>query len=450
MLYAITDIESTGGPKGADRITEIAIYLFDGEKIIDEFQTLVNPERRIMPFVVNLTGINDEMVKDAPTFPEVAKRIIEITEGAVFVAHNVGFDYSFIKREFKSLGYDYNRKRLCTVNLSRKLIPGHASYSLGKLTDELGISLNGRHRAAGDALATVELFKILMTNDEDGLIDPRKASAKLNSNVPIDVLTELPTETGVYYFYNAVGDLIYIGKSKNIHDRVFSHLGNVKTKKAIQMAAEITDVSYELTGNDLMAQLLESFEIKKHQPKFNVAQRRVKQSFGIYSSFTSDGYYEIRVRKIKDDAPLIGFSTERDALKFLNTKVHQHDLCNCLTGISSRGRSCLHHQLHLCKGAGVKEEIVEKYNTRALKMLSAISYEKPNFMILVAGRNDDEQGVVIIQKNVFRGFGYLDTSLAKTQEDYINAITEYHDHADIRKIIQVYLTKGKGFKVVEF
>lgn len=448
MLYAITDIESTGGTKGTDKITEIAIYLFDGEKIVDEFHTLVNPQRSIQPFVVKLTGITDDMVKDAPTFPEIAKRIVEITEGAIFVAHNVSFDYLFLRSEFKSLGYDFNRKRLCTVNLSRKIIPGHKSYSLGKLTDDLGIGLNGRHRADGDALATVELFKVLLDNDEEGLIAPNKTGVKFKSAIPIETLSELPMETGVYTFYNTDGEIIYVGKSKSIHDRVFSHLGNLKTNKAIQMAAEMVDVTYELTGSDLLAQLHESYEIKKHQPKYNKAQRRVKEGFGIYSSLTEDGYYEVRIRKVNKEAPLVSFTTERQATKFLNAKVHEYKLCNCLTGISSRGRSCLHHQMNLCKGAGVKQETIEKYNQRAVKMLSSISFENPNFMMLTEGRVEGETGIVLVQHGVFRGFGYVETKAAKTQADYINAISLYFDNRDARKIIEDYLKKGKDFELV--
>lgn len=448
MLYAITDIESTGGTKGTDKITEIAIYLFDGEEIVKEFHTLVNPQRPIQPFVVKLTGITDDMVKDAPTFPEIAKDIVDITEGAVFVAHNVSFDYTFLRAEFKSLGFDYERKRLCTVNLSRKIIPGHKSYSLGKLTDDLGIGLNGRHRADGDALATVELFKILLENDEEGLISPDKTSVKYKSNIPIETLSELPMDTGVYYFYNENKEIIYIGKSKNIHDRVFSHLGGLKSKKSILMASEIVDVTYELMGSDLLAQLHESYEIKKHSPKYNVAQRSVKQSFGVYSGLAVDDYYEIRVKKITNDSPLIGFATQKQADKYLNAKIHEYNLCNCLTGISSRGRSCLHHQLNLCKGAGVKEETKEIYNSKVVKMLSAISFEKPNFMMVFEGRKEDEKGVVLIQYGVFKGFGFV--SAEGTQEDYLNCIIPQFDNTDARKIIQQYLGKTKGFELVVF
>ena len=180
MKYAIVDIETTGGQSPADRITEIAIIIHDGEKIIDEFTSLINPERRIPYFVSRLTGISDEMVMDAPRFFEVAKKIVEITEDCIFVAHNVQFDYQFIRQEFKSLGFNYSRDYTCTVRLSRKLLPGHASYSLGKLCNSLGIALENRHRAFGDALATAKLFELLLKSDENGFIEQSIKSEHLN------------------------------------------------------------------------------------------------------------------------------------------------------------------------------------------------------------------------------------------------------------------------------
>ena len=450
LLYAITDIESTGGVKGSDKITEIAIYLFDGEQIIDEFHSLVNPERSIDPYVIKLTGITNEMVKDAPKFPEIARQIVEITEGAVFVAHNVSFDYLFLKREFKSLGYDYNRKRLCTVNLSRKIIPGHKSYSLGKLTKELGIGLNGRHRAAGDARATVELFKLLLQEDEEGVISYSKQSFQRKSKVDYDKLMEAPTEAGVYYLYNESNDLIYVGKSKNIHDRIFSHLSNRSTKKAIKMADEITDFSFELTGSDFMAELVECYEIKKFLPRYNVAQRRSKQNFGIFSKVNNEGYLELRVRKIQADEPLIGFSTEAEAKAYLAKKLKDFDLCLCLCGMNSRGKSCLTTQLGLCKGAGVLQETTELYNDRIRALLERIAYPMPNFVLKFEGRSVDEYGVLMVENSRLVGFGFLDIDQEISLESLSDTITHYQENRDVRRIIQKFLRQKNKYKIVKF
>ena len=154
-MYAILDIETTGGNSNNEKITEIAVFIHDGEKVVEEFHTLLDPEKNIPPYIVRLTGITDEMVHNSPKFYEIAKQLVELTEDKVIVAHNSAFDYNFIRREYKNLGFNYNRKTLCTVKLSRKLIPGKKSYSLGKLCDDLGIEIKGRHRAAGDALAPV-------------------------------------------------------------------------------------------------------------------------------------------------------------------------------------------------------------------------------------------------------------------------------------------------------
>jgi DNA polymerase-3 subunit epsilon len=161
-LYAIIDIETTGQASSSGKITEIAIFIHNGFEITDSFTSLINPECYIPGFITNLTGINNEMVKNAPRFFEIARKIVEITQDKIFVAHNVSFDYRFIQEEFKRLGYDYQRKTMCTVRMGRKFIPGHKSYSLGRLCDELEISINGRHRAAGDALATVKLFEMIL------------------------------------------------------------------------------------------------------------------------------------------------------------------------------------------------------------------------------------------------------------------------------------------------
>jgi len=225
-LYAILDIESTGGKYNEEGITEIAIYKFDGNEIVDQFSSLINPERKIQSFVVGLTGINNEMLHQAPKFYEIAKRIIEITEGCIIVAHNAKFDYRMLKLEFDRLGYPYERKTLCTVKLSKKLLPNFESYSLGKLVRKLGIPITDRHRASGDALATVKLFKLLLEKDTDKEII--SSHLKLNAVSSIDkklirLIDDLPNAVGVYYFSNKEGDIIYVGKSNDIKKRANQH-----------------------------------------------------------------------------------------------------------------------------------------------------------------------------------------------------------------------------------
>ncbi len=164
-MYSIIDIETTGGSPKTEKITEISLLIHDGSSITDEFTTLINPEKRIPAFITGITGITDKMVSGAPKFYEIARKVIEMTENRIFVAHNASFDYGFIREEFRQLGYTYSREKLCTVRLSRKIIPGLRSYSLGKLCSELNIRIENRHRARGDALATVKLFEMLLEID---------------------------------------------------------------------------------------------------------------------------------------------------------------------------------------------------------------------------------------------------------------------------------------------
>ncbi|MDB5209013.1 MAG: polymerase subunit epsilon, partial [Flavisolibacter sp.] len=169
-MYAIVDIETTGGYAAANGITEISIQVFDGEKVVEQFDSLVNPGKTIPRYIQAFTGITNEMVEDAPPFEEIAEKVFTILQGNIFVAHNVNFDYSFIKSHLEHYGYSFNAKKLCTVRLARQIFPGHPSYSLGNLCHSLGIELNDRHRASGDAAATVTLFKKLLDSDEKGAI----------------------------------------------------------------------------------------------------------------------------------------------------------------------------------------------------------------------------------------------------------------------------------------
>ena len=299
MNYVIVDIETTGGSPKASKITEIAIYKHDGTNIIGEFSSLVNPEMKIPEFIVRLTGISDSMVASAPKFYELAKEIIEFTEGCIFVAHNVGFDYGILRHEFRTLGYDYRRPHLCTVRTSRYVIPGLESYSLGKLSRNLGIEIVGRHRAGGDALATAHLFTLLFEKDPDNLqkfIQQEVNPKILHPNLDLENLDEIPNKPGVYKFFNDLNQLIYIGKSKNIKKRINQHFTGIDVKsKKIQN--EVFTVTYEETGSELIALLKESEEIKIHKPIYNRAQRKNIFNLALYVETDKKGYLNLKIQK---------------------------------------------------------------------------------------------------------------------------------------------------------
>ena len=277
-MFAIIDIETCGSKYEykRGRITEICIAIHDGLQVIEKWTTLINPECYISPYFISLSGITNEMVANAPKFHEVAKKIIELTEGKIFVAHNVGFDYGFIKDEFAGLGYKYKRESLCTVRLSRKLMPGKLSYSLGNLCDSIGIEVENRHRAEGDVDATVKLFdRLLELKSMHPQFKNQGVEELMTSRIDKIkqyILNKLPETCGVYYFLNKEQEIIYIGKSVNMYNRAVSHF-NSKENKSKKMLNDLYNVDFIETGSELVALLLEAEEIKKHKPKYNRARK---------------------------------------------------------------------------------------------------------------------------------------------------------------------------------
>lgn len=455
-MYVIVDIETTGGNLTNGKITEIAIYKHDGNRVVDELVTLINPECYIPPFITNLTGITNEMVESAPPFYQVAKDIVEICKGCVFVAHNAGFDYCFIKEEFKNLGYPFEMPTICTVKLSRKLLPGHASYSLGKICPALGIDNNARHRAAGDALATVELFELLLEKN-NGLLNPedpyRDFSVEgLHPDLSVDYLKELTNETGVYYLHDDKGDIIYIGKSKNIRNRIITHLGNPRTKKGIEMKQKTADISYDVTGSELVALLKESEEIKGHKPRYNRAQRRKRNQIGLYHYTDRKGYIRFLLKPNEGvEVPAATFETMQEARERLFAWIEEFELCQQLCGLYEGNHGCFQYQLKMCHGACVGEEPEEKYNDRVLKLIQKLSYGHENLVILDKGRRPDEMAVVVIENGCYLGYGFIDQDeTIESPAQFKDHITMADDNRDTRVIISGYLRNKKYKKVIPY
>lgn len=454
-MYAVIDIETTGGSARHERITEIAVYIHDGSRVIEEYSTLVNPERNIPYFITSMTGITNEMVEDAPKFYEVAKKIVELTEGKVFVAHNAMFDYSFVRQEFGMLGYNFKRPLLDTVSLSRKLLPGHRSYSLGNLCKDLGIEIYGRHRASGDAMATVRLLELLLEKDTalktGSLIRNRKA-AKLHPALDMARLADIPEEPGIYYFYDEKGDVIYVGKSRNLCQRVNTHLSNNTSGKAMEMRSRIADISWERTGSELIALLLESAEIKSRKPLYNRAQRRTGFRWGIYSYTDERGYIRFEYRNVNDDEiPLSLFSSRDKARGKLEQIISAFGLCQKLSGMYETDGPCFHRQVSLCRGACCGEEDPGSYNERALMALDEFIFRERNFFIVDRGRDGEERSVVKIVNGKYEGFGYFsinDVGFGLTAVH--DCIRRAADNRDIQVIIKGYLKNHRVEKIIDF
>ena len=456
-MYTIIDIETTGGSHKNGKITEIAIYKFNGREVVDEFVSLINPEMYISPYIIGLTGITNEMVEDAPRFFEVAKQIIEITEGCVFVAHNAPYDYNFIKAEFASLGYDFERQTLCTVKLSRSILPGMPSYSLGNLCETFGIRNDARHRAAGDALATVELFKILLRKN-DGIILPddpysRFSADSLHPQLSLDRIKLLPEKTGVYFLHDEDGDVLYIGKSKNIRRRVLTHLGNPKTKRAIELKNKTADISYFVTGSELVALLMESEEIKKNKPMYNRAQRKRRVTFGLYSYFDRKGYQRLMIKKNSGiETPIVSFDSMKEATNTLFRLVDEFELCQQLCGLYEGGSSgCFGYSVKKCKGACIGEEPADDYNARVEKMTGSMSCKFNNVVIIDSGKNRDDVSLVVIENGTYLGYGWMDKdNPVSSPEEFKVYIKFMEDNRDVRRIISGYLKNNKPEKIIEY
>ena len=322
-MYAIVDIETTGGYADNHRVTEIAVYHHDGTRITDTFHTLLNPGRNIPGFITGLTGITSQMVSKAPSFDEMAPEIQDWLKDRVFVAHNAHFDYSFIKKEFEGVGVNWQPKKLCTVRLSRKIIPGLESYGLGRLSESLGIKIPNRHRAGGDAEATAKIFSILLQRDNEGVImkalKRNSGETILPPNLAKEEFDKLPAKPGVYYFLDGHGQVIYVGKAINIKKRIAGHFtGEAREWNRSNIRNEIHHITYELTGTELIALILEAQEIRRIWPKYNLALKYKIEEWGVYDYEDRNGYLRFGVNIVhKGTKPLITFTNKDDAWSFM-------------------------------------------------------------------------------------------------------------------------------------
>ena len=455
-MYTVIDIETTGNGYKGQKITEISIFVFDGKKIIDEFTSLVNPEQNIPPFITNLTGITNAMVRYAPKFHEIAKKVEEITRDTIFVAHNVNFDYNIIRDEFKSLGFDFKRKKLCTVRLSRKIIPGLRSYSLGNICIDVNIPINGRHRAKGDAEATTELFRRLIERDDNFIINsflnPRSRQATLPPLLDKKVVDNLPETFGVYYFKNSAKEIIYVGKANNIKQRVISHFYD-KKKKEREMCLETAHLSYTKTGSELLALLLESSEIKTKFPKFNRSQKNSNAAIGLFSYEDQKGILHLAFNKLKlTPNPIMTFYSISECRAFLESLCSEFELCPKFCHLQTNVKSCFSYHLQNCKGVCNDKEEVINYNNRVLKAIASIGFQAKNLVIKESGRNKNEIGFTLILDGTYKGFGYIDKDQAEQlhqPEDYQFFLQPKRDNRDVQRILTTYLKKNSKAKQEE-
>ena len=456
-MYAIVDIETTGGYADNHRVTEIAIYHHDGNRITDMFHTLVNPGRKIPYFITGLTGIDAAMVSDAPAFEEVAKEIHQWLIGRIFVAHNAHFDYSFIKKEFEEAGIAWSTKKLCTVRLSRKIIPGLESYSLGRLAESLGIRIPNRHRAGGDAEATAKIFDVLLKRDTTGVIvkalKRNSGETILPPNLDKREFDKLPAKPGVYYFHDAHGDVIYVGKAINIKKRIAGHFtGDAREWNRSNIRNEIHSIHYELTGSELIALILESQEIRRLWPKYNLAQKYKVEEWGVFDYEDRNGYLRFCVNSVSRGArALITFTSKGDAWNFMWEKVREFDLCPKLSGLQLAKGLCYSHQSGTCKGACIGVESVKEYNKKAQLAADSFFETGNSVAIIGAGRKADEHSLVLVENGNYLGFGFFDKKEPIGNfESARNLIQASRDNKVVQNVINSYLLNPRNDEVITF
>lgn len=378
---AFIDIETTGNSPLYDRIVEIGILRVEDGKLTKTYSTLLNPETYLSPFIENLTGIDKNELENAPTFQEVKHDIYDMLADCVFVAHNVRFDYGFVKSEFKKHEMSFSAKQFCTVKLSRHLFPEYTRHNLDALIERFNLSCESRHRAFDDAKVLWDFYQILeKTLPTETFVNGIQHILKKPSIPPHltqEHLNELPEAPGVYLFYSDDVTPLYIGKSTNIKERVQSHFtSDYESKKELEIAQQVKRIETIQTSGDLSAQLLESHFIKEMQPLYN-RKLRYRRKLTILRKVTNEAGYdcaelqEIDQIEINDIDTILGvFRSKKQAKELLNALVKSHSLCQKLLGLTITDGACFAHQLEWCKGACLEKEKPIIYNMRFLQAFS--------------------------------------------------------------------------------
>lgn len=441
-MYAVVDVETTGGSPAVDRITEIAIVLFDGSKVVEEYSTLVNPERPIDPWVSKLTGITESMVKNAPRFQDIHHEILRLTQGNIFTAHNVKFDFGMVRKEFKLIGVDFVAKQLDTVSFSRKVLTGFQSYSLGKLCDKIGIKIESRHRALGDASATVKLLELLLATDtestllaielRDGL-DITKLPPQINS----DDIEMLPDEAGVIYLKDAQDQILYFEGAKSVRKKVIQEFSKItESPQKNALLNQVFNIDYELTGNELVAKLIALESELKQTVYTGKVKREPVLSFGIFISENTDGVKELKVLPLAENEAksALRFATKGAAFRVVQKIMNDNNILG-------------HYAM--IKRLKEKQESTEKLknllNEKIENAVKRYLFRSTNFFVIGEGVHPDENTAVWVENNEYKGMGtFYKENMEATIENLKSVIRPAKHSGEAQKIIRQYLKKHKN------
>lgn len=443
--YAIVDIETTGGNASGSRITEIAIIIHDGKEITERWETLVNPQQEIPPAIFALTGIDNKMVANAPIFDAISEKVLELLTDRVFVAHNVNFDYSFVRHQLQEAGFKWSARKLCTVRAARKIKPGLRSYSLGKLCNSLDIPLENAHRAGGDAAATAILFSQLLECDEENIIGSMiKKTAqdqRLPPNLPPSDFEQLPEKPGVYYFYNEYKKVIYVGKAVNIKKRVASHFtGNNINPQRQHFLRDIHSISFEVCATELMALLLECAEIKKLWPTYNRALKRFEYSYGLYEYEARSGYRYLAIGKL---------AKGQSCIESFNSVHHGINLLRELSGkFNIDYRFCKYGVPDALVFQNIEEKElpdIDSHNSAIENAIASLLDNRPSFAIIDKGRTPEERSCIWVENGHFYGMGYIASEIGFNDPAEIkDHVTQYKSNQYMMQLIYSYAEKYPG------
>lgn len=438
------DVETNGQMGERGRIIEIAMIRVEYGETVEEFTSLVNPGSSIPYWIEKLTGISNTDISDAPYFDDIAEKLKELSHGAIFVAHNVRFDYSFIKSHFAATGYDYRPKMFCTVRMSRGIYPDFKGHSLEKIIKRHNIDVESRHRAYDDALAIYKFTKLAIAErGDEAFADNVRLQLKTKSlppNVSPSVVDNLPEAPGIYIFRDQDGAPLYIGKSVNIRDRVRSHFTNdTRIVKEMKLSQRSYSIDYEATETEIEALLLESTRIKTMQPLFNRLLRRRTQQSVLMKQQTDDNYTTIAIesRDLSDTTDLnliYGVYTSRiKAKKSLESLARTYQLCPKLLSLEKPSGACFRYQLGLCRGACIGKESADSYNQRVDYALSRARVESWPFKSKIALKISDSKSLIIDQ-------WVIEGVLHTEAEPHVERLSSGFD-IDTYKILRSYIRR---------
>lgn len=444
---AFVDLETTGATATSDRITEIGIVEVDADGSVREWQQLVNPGTRIPPFIEQLTGISNEMVADAPPFEAIARETMLRLEGRLFIAHNARFDYGFLKNEFKRLGITFRASVLCTVKLSRTLFPEHRRHNLDSLIERHELRADARHRALADAQLIFQFWQKIHADrsiaDIEAALQAQNAHPSLPPHLDASILEDLPEGPGVYLFYGENNLPLYIGKAKDIRQRVLSHFaGDHSSAKEMAIAQQVRRIDWIETAGEIGALLRESALVKELQPTHNRLLRKNDETCTWMLIDEGEGWLRPQLVLAADLAFDIRtacyglFKTTKEANNVLRTLAESHNLCDILLGLEKAkpGKPCFGHQLKRCKGACVGKEPLAKHTMRLMTALTSIKLVSWPFPGPALIREGDEAHLI-------EGWRYLGTARS---DDELHALLDAPRPAfdrDAYKLLAKYVGK---------